>query len=108
MNSYRDMTEQELIDAQYENVTDLGDDHSECDMSAVWDSLTTPIYRVIDEDGVNVAEAKLRRFYGRYWLYVDEVDGYEILESTPDLVVVPEEKYIPLGWDRNGSVVLNG
>lgn len=50
----------------------------------IWDEMQSPIYRVLNEDGINVSNALVRHFLGRYWLYVDDTDGYDVL--TDDAV----------------------
>lgn len=47
----------------------------------MWAALNSPVYRVLDEDGSNVAEGRVRHLIGRYWLYVDETDGYDVIED---------------------------
>ena len=61
------------------------------DLRTVWESLDTPVFLVLDEDGDNVAYAQVRQF-GAKWLYVDSVDGFEILESVDDLRLSPVDE----------------
>lgn len=90
-----------------EHAFDLTDDASKPNLADVWAALDTPIYRVVDEEGVNVADGKIRRLGRREWLYVDETDGYSIVrdEVASRLIAVPEADHVPCGWDRNGNVV---
>lgn len=65
------------------SVTNLGRESQNrgCDFGAIWDACCGPIYRVVDEEGNNVADAKIRHLIGRNWLYVDDTDGYEIMDE---------------------------
>lgn len=86
---------------------DMDDDDSRAELSDVWDATDTPIYRVIDDDGVNVAGAQLRRLTDAQWLYVDDDDGYRLIshEQAVSLNVVRDEDHVPRGWDAQGNVV---
>jgi len=45
-----------------------------------WDSLTSPVFRVVNEQGENMAGGLIRkRADNSTYLYVDEVDGYQLL-----------------------------
>jgi len=84
------------------------DDDSRPNLADVWQVLDTPIYRVVDKEGVNVAGGCVRRLSSGaagYWLYVDDTDGYQILDDVSDLYCVQDEKHIAYGWDRDGNVV---
>ena len=66
------------------------------ELRTLWDSLHTRIYPVMDEEGRNMANAQIRQLFDparlfelgdRYgnepqWLYVDDVDGYTIVDNT--------------------------
>ena len=90
-----------------DNATDLVGTPSTDDMADVWGVLTSPVYRVIDEEGVNTHDARIRRLDSGHWLYVDESSGYEIMskDDVESLIAVPEDKHVPLGWDVNGNVI---
>jgi len=64
------------------------------DLRARWEHLTTTIYPVLDENGVNVANAQIRPNFDPHvsafsdeftaeptWLYVDDVDGFSIVDD---------------------------
>lgn len=51
------------------------------DYTKVWAALESPVYRVMDEEGDNPGEGRIRHLLGKYWLYVDDVSGYEIFET---------------------------
>lgn len=92
-----------------DNLVSLTDDDSKVNLAPVWAAIDSPIYRVIDEDGVNVSQARIRRLTADLWLYVDDIDGYEILDDgaggADSLLCVPEADHVPMGWDRSGNVV---
>lgn len=50
--------------------------------SNIWNECTSEIFRVVDEDGNNVAAAECRHFLGPYWLYVDNAAGFSILSIS--------------------------
>jgi len=77
------------------------------DMQAVWDAAGSPVYRVIDEDGVNVVDCMARRLTAKLWLLVDDTDGYQLIEheDAERLILVPDDKHVPFGWDARGNVV---
>lgn len=52
------------------------------ELSDLWDQLDSVRYKVLDDAGVNVDNASVRHFSGDMWLYVDDVDGYELLEEN--------------------------
>lgn len=63
----------------------------------IWDACNSPIYRVVDEEGNNMADAQIRHLTGKYWLYVDDTDGYQVLpESDVESLVMtlPETRTI--------------
>ena len=54
------------------------------ELAELWDQLTgADTYRVLDDDGVNMANAMARKLDTRdgTWLYVDEVDGYRVIDA---------------------------
>jgi hypothetical protein len=91
-----------------QKLADLDADKSHLNLAPVWDVLGTPIYRVVDEKGVNVACGQIRKLqHGpTLWLYVDDTDGYAVMddEAAGRPLVVAEEDHVSLGWDRNGNV----
>lgn len=64
-----------------------------CDFGRIWDACESPVYLVLDEEGNNVANGKIRHFLGRNWLYVDDTDGYQIMgeKEAGRLILTPEE-----------------
>jgi hypothetical protein len=60
-----------------------------CNWTTIWSACQSPVYSVVDEEGNNVADAKIRHFAGIYWLYVDETDGYIVMDEDQacDLVL---------------------
>ncbi len=52
------------------------------ELSDLWDQLDSVRYKVLDDAGVNVDNASVRHFTADMWLYVDDVDGYELLEEN--------------------------
>ncbi len=60
--------------------------------TAIWEACQGPVFRVVDEDGHNVADARIRHLSKEYWLYVDDTDGYEIMsENLMDSLILTEE-----------------
>jgi len=53
-----------------------------CNFHAIWEQCCSPIFRVVTEEGENTGDAQIRHFLGRHWLYVDDVDGYEIMDES--------------------------
>ena len=47
-------------------------------LSALWDALSTPVFLVLDEDGVNMEDAVIRQAGDAVWLYGDEVSGFSL------------------------------
>lgn len=47
-----------------------------------WDALQSTVYRIVDEDGMNIANSQVRHFLGAYWLCVDDMDGFIVLEES--------------------------
>jgi hypothetical protein len=45
------------------------------ELRAAWDTLRSRVYRILDDEGRNMAEAKIRAYRDGY-LYVDEEDGW--------------------------------
>lgn len=60
-----------------------------CNFGDVWNACVSTAYRVLDEEGNNVANGQVRHFQGRYWLYVDDTDGYEVMheDAVADLIL---------------------
>lgn len=52
------------------------------DYGEVWDALQSHVYHVVDEQGCNVAGAMVRHLIGDYYLYVDNLDGYEVMTDA--------------------------
>ena len=48
----------------------------------LWDACSSPIFRVVDEEGNNVADCQIRHLLGKSWLCVDDMDGYQILDEA--------------------------
>ena len=53
-----------------------------CDWTEIWNACASQIFAVLDEDGNNIAFAQLRHLAKNHWLYVDETDGYLILDDS--------------------------
>ncbi|GMU55670.1 MAG: hypothetical protein AMXMBFR33_48160 [Candidatus Xenobia bacterium] len=53
---------------------------SQEELKKAWESLDTLIYRVLDAEGNQVANAQVRQ-YGEAWLFYDEEDGYLVIDS---------------------------
>ena len=47
----------------------------------LWDACGSPVFRVVDEEGNNVADCKIRHLLGKYWLCVDDTDGYQVIHE---------------------------
>lgn len=75
--------------------------------AAIWGACTSNVYAVINEEGVNVGQGKIRRVGPNAWLYVDAIDGcsWHDDQSAEFLRLVPIEDHRPAGWDQNGNVV---
>lgn len=60
---------------------------------ALWAACQSPVYLVVDEEGVNMADGRVRRLLGNYWLYVDDQDGFSVLteEEVGYLLLEPED-----------------
>ena len=71
-------TEIDVIDG-FERV--LVSDQSIANLRDVWNVIDTPIFRVYTE-GENADNAQVRRLDGGYWLYVDDIAGFLILEPS--------------------------
>ena len=53
-------------------------------LANVWRSLDTPILHVLEhggDDAVNVGNALVRHLGGQVWLYVDDSEGYSVVDS---------------------------
>ncbi len=48
------------------------------DYQRAWEKLDTEVFKVLDDHGDNVADAKIRRC-GDDWLYNDDVNGWDVL-----------------------------
>ena len=61
---------------------------SQDELKKTWEKLDTLIYRVLDADGNQVANAQVRQ-NGDAWLFFDDEDGYIELdnEQVHDLVL---------------------
>lgn len=59
-------------------------------LSEAYDASQEPIYRIVDEDGDNVAEATLRHT-PLGWVYQDEVDGFDLLTDADAAILI--ERY---------------
>lgn len=98
------------VNHNLDNLFDLDDDNSKPHLMAVWNALDTPVYRVVDENGVNMAGAFIRRLDKKHWLYVDDADGYEVMAedyAANLLRFVKEEDYVDYGYNQDGSVAIN-
>lgn len=51
-------------------------------LRAMWANLTTKIELVLDEEGYNMAEGKVRSMPPKGYIYVDEVNGYCLLSQA--------------------------
>ena len=51
-------------------------------MADIWDQADSTIYKVLDDDGVNMGNAQVRHFDSDFWLYVDDASGFEILTDV--------------------------
>lgn len=96
-----------IQEQQLANAVELERDDARPNLADVWEVLDTPVYCVVDEDGVNVAGGKIRRLDRRAWLYVDDTDGYSVMPEADvaNLIAVPEDKHVALGWDQQGNVI---
>lgn len=58
----------------------------------IWEALTSPIFRVVDEEGNNVADCRIRHFLGRHYLIVDDMDGYQVIDedAAADLLLTED------------------
>lgn len=76
-------------------------------LRAVWDVLDTSIYHIVDDEGVNVAGALLRRLSEDTFVYVDDSQGYELVDKADLLwaILIPQEVHTPLGWGKQGEVI---
>ena len=73
-----------------ETTGDLDEYKSDHDLSDLWNTLGSPILLVRYEDNENIEQAMVRHVHGDIWLYVDELNGYDLIEedclATADLV----------------------
>lgn len=53
---------------------------SQDELRKAWDAQDSLIYRVLDADGNQVANAQVRQ-YGDGWLFYDDEDGYIELDN---------------------------
>lgn len=84
---------------------DRHNDYGQSSPQPLWDACDSTVYFVVDECGVNMADAQVRHLLHETWLYVDETDGYQIMnvEDVRSLRLVAQNPR--LGYDRNGEVV---
>lgn len=47
-----------------------------------WESLNTQIFNILDEEGVNMANAQARQIDNKSFIYVDDEDGYTVMDGT--------------------------
>jgi hypothetical protein len=59
-----------------------GGANGDLDWQAVWHACTGPVYRVVDEDGNNMADAEVRHFHREQWLYVDSIGGFGLFDAA--------------------------
>jgi hypothetical protein len=87
-------------------VNAVADNPVSVDVNELWDKLGSQIYRVVDEEGVNVEAAQIRHMCGNVWLYVSDNQGFLTIDESDveTFLCVREELHIPCGWDRDGSV----
>jgi len=67
---------------------------SDYEWSGLWEHLKSPVLLVLDEEGANVGHAAVRHATGRWWLYVDDDQGYS-LERDVDVetwILTPEDQ----------------
>lgn len=48
----------------------------------LWTDCNSPIYRVIAEDESNPENGCIRHFVEKFWIYVDDVDGFAIKHES--------------------------
>jgi hypothetical protein len=48
----------------------------------LWNSLDTERVPILDDGGVQMANAEIRRIDADRWLYVDDVDGFGIVDNA--------------------------
>lgn len=65
------------------------------EIEAAYLASSSPVYRVMDDEGRNMAEAKVR-LTGLGWVYVDEVDGWSLISVNDDVIA---------RWDRTGHLI---
>ena len=81
-------------------------EHGDFELSELYDALRSKEYRVVDESGVNVANATIRHFYGDSWLYQDDTDGFRLLDETEVADLYLTDMNAPkFGWDTQGNVI---
>lgn len=61
------------------------------DYAAIWQALTTQVYRLLNADSENGDRARVRR-YGGAWLYHDEQDGYQVVTDADVVGLMMEEE----------------
>jgi len=65
-----------------EQLEQLGVWERQVELSKLWAQLTTPVYRVKNEQGSSPTKARVRKTeWPDSWLYVDE-EGYQLLEEA--------------------------
>lgn len=89
------------------NAIDASDVEDHANLYDVWNAVTTQIYRIVDEDGVNVAEGQCRKLDRYTWIYFDNTDGYQLMDDgdVQKFFLVPQEKHVRFGWDKTGNVI---
>jgi hypothetical protein len=75
------------------------------ELAELWPLLDGPIYYVVDEQGVCVANGQVRHFWDDYWIYRDDSDGYSLISSAllDDLDLFDTDP--KRGWDAAGNVI---
>ena len=51
------------------------------DFALVWTALSSPLYRVVDEEGGSLGDIRVRHLIGKFWLSVSAVDGHSVLDD---------------------------
>lgn len=75
-------------------------------LADIWPTLETPIYRVLNEDGVNFCGAQVRPLDEKHFLYVDDQNGFKIVTQDDfDAEIVLASEHVAKGYDRAGNVV---
>ena len=72
-------------------------------LSERWGELTTPIYRLVDEEGYNAANGAIRQC-GVGWIYVDDMDGWEWMDAEEGALLVDHNGVL----EEKGELDSNG